>query len=91
MVPANSISQMIEIIDDENKVHSYSTEQIKDILYTLQHEDLTENSYPLFSCLCGIILPVNSNYDMEKIIRLEKMLTAELQERGEYPTMRKFS
>ena len=51
MVPTSSISKMFGIIRDEDVVSSYSTEQLNEILYVLQHENLTRlcdnNGHPL--------------------------------------------
>jgi len=95
MVPTSSISKMFDIIRDEEMVSSYSTEQLKDILYVLQHEDLTRlcdnNGRPLLSCFAGVIRPVVNSVDMEKIIRLENALIEELRGRGECVPTRKFS
>ena len=95
MVPTSSISKMFDIIRDEDMVSSYSTEQLKDILYVLQHEDLTRlcdnNGRPLLSCFAGVIRPVVNSVDMEKIIRLENALIEELRGRGECVPTRKFS
>lgn len=88
MVPTSSISKMFDIIRDEEMVSSYSTEQLKDILYVLQHEDLTRlcdnNGHTLLRFGRGIIAPVVDKDDMERIIRLEELLVNELRERGEY-------
>ncbi len=88
MVPTSSISKMFDIIRDEDIVSSYSTEQLKDILYVLQHEDLSRfcdnNGHPLLRFGRGIIAPVVDKDDMERIIRLEELLVNELRERGEF-------
>lgn len=51
MVPTSSISKMFDIIRDEDIMSSYSTEQLKEILYVLQNENLTRlrdnNGHPL--------------------------------------------
>lgn len=95
MVPTSSISKMFDIIRDEDIVSSYSTEQLKDILYVLQHEDLSRfcdnNGHPLLRFFAGIIKPVVNPVDMENIIRLEETLIDELRERGERVPERKFS
>lgn len=95
MVPTSSISKMFDIIRNENMVSLYSTEQLKEILYILQNEDLTRlrdvEGLPLFPCFTGIISPVFNLVDMEKIIKLEEKLIKELQERGENPSTKKFS
>ena len=82
MVPTNSISKMFDIIRDEDVVSSYSTEQLNEILYVLQHENLTKlcdnNGHPLLRCFPGVIRPVVNSVDMEKIIRLENALIEEL-------------
>lgn len=87
MDPTSSIEQMFEIIDDENKVQSMSTEQIKEILYIIQHEDLTKirdnHGNPLVKSYPGLFKPCISGNDMEKIIRLDENLTAELEKREE--------
>lgn len=80
MEPTSSIQQMFEIIDDENKVQSMSTEQIKEILYIIQLEKLSR----IFSPVHRIIEPSSSKTDMEKIVRLEEALTSELQKREEH-------
>lgn len=95
MVPTSSISKMFDIIRDEEMVSSYSTEQLKDILYVLQHEDLTRlcdnNGHPLLRFNPGIIAPVLNKKDLERIIRLEEVLIEELRDRGEIPQVKKFS
>ena len=95
MVPTNSISKMFDIIRDEDVVSSYSTEQLNEILYVLQHENLTRlcdnNGHPLLRCFPGVIRPVVNSVDMEKIIRLENALIEELRGRGECVPERKFS
>jgi len=95
MVPASSMSMMFDIIRDEDIVSSCSTEQLKEILYVLQHENLTrlrdKNGQPLLRCNPGIIAPVINAFDMEKIIRLEDALVEELRQRGEIPPEKKFS
>lgn len=95
MVPTNSISKMFDIIRDEDVVSSYSTEQLNEILYVLQHENLTKlcdnNGHPLLRCFPGVIRPVVNSVDMEKIIRLENALIEELRGRGECVPERKFS
>ena len=95
MVPTNSISKMFDIIRDEDVVSSYSTEQLNEILYVLQHENLTKlcdnNGHPLLRCFPGVIRPVVNAVDMEKIIRLENALIEELRGRGECVPERKFS
>ena len=95
MVPTNSISKMFDIIRDEDVVSSYSTEQLNEILYVLQHENLTKlcdnNGHPLLRCFPGVIRPVVNSVDMEKIIRLENALIEELRGRGECVLERKFS
>lgn len=35
MVPTNSISKMFDIIREENAISSYSTEELKEMLYVL--------------------------------------------------------
>ena len=88
MIPTSSISKMFDIIRDEDIVSSCSTEQLKEILYVLQHENLTrlcdDEGHPLLRYGCGIIAPVVDKDDMERIIRLEELLVNELRERGEY-------
>ena len=95
MVPKSSISKMFDIIRDEDVVSSYSTEQLNEILYVLQHEILTRlcdnNGHPLLRCFPGVIRPVVNSVDMEKIIRLENALIEELRGRGECVPERKFS
>lgn len=95
MVPTNSISKMFDIIRDEDVVSSYSTEQLNEILYVLQHENLTKlcdnNGHPLLRCFPGVRRPVVNSVDMEKIIRLENALIEELRGRGECVPERKFS
>lgn len=95
MVPTNSISKMFDIIRGEDVVSSYSTEQLNEILYVLQHENLTKlcdnNGHPLLRCFPGVIRPVVNSVDMEKIIRLENALIEELRGRGECVPERKFS
>ena len=95
MVPTNSISKMFDIIRDEDVVSSYRTEQLNEILYVLQHENLTKlcdnNGHPLLRCFPGVIRPVVNSVDMEKIIRLENALIEELRGRGECVPERKFS
>lgn len=95
MVPTNSISKMFDIIKDEDVVSSYSTEQLNEILYVLQHENLTKlcdnNGHPLLRCFPGVIKPVVNSVDMEKIIRLENALIEELRGRGECVPERKYS
>ena len=95
MVPTSSISKMFDIIREEDMVSSYSTEQLKEMLHVLQHENLTRlcdcNGNPLLRCFAGVIRPVVNPVDMAKIIRLEDALIEELRERGEYVQERKFS
>lgn len=95
MEPTSSISKMLDIIRDEDIVSSYSTEQLKDILYVLQHEDLTRlrdnNWLSLLRCFSSVIRPVVNSVDMEKIIRLEDTLIEELRDRGEIPPTKMFS
>ena len=95
MVHTNSISKMFDIIRDEDVVSSYRTEQLNEILYVLQHENLTKlcdnNGHPLLRCFPGVIRPVVNSVDMEKIIRLENALIEELRGRGECVPERKFS
>lgn len=95
MVPTNSISKMFDIIRDEDAVSCYSTEQLKEILYCLQHEDLTrlhdDDGHPLLRYFAGVIRPIVNPVDMEKIIRLEDTLIEELRDRGETPPSKKFS
>ena len=95
MVPTNSISKIFDIIRDEDVVSSYSTEQLNEILYVLQHENLTKlcdnNGHPLLRCFPGVIRPVVNSVDMENIIRLENALIEELRGRGECVPERKFS
>lgn len=95
MVPTSSISKMFDIIRGRDVVSSYSTEQLKEILYILQHGDLSsscdDNGNPLLRCSLGIIRPVINQADMEKIIRLEGALISELRKRGECVPERKFS
>lgn len=95
MVHTNSISKMFDIIRDEDVVSSYSTEQLNEILYVLQHENLTKlcdnNGHPLLRCFPGVIRPVVNSVDMEKIIRLENALIEELRGRGECVPERKYS
>lgn len=87
MVPTSSITKMFDIIRDEDMVSSYSTEQLKEMLYILQNENLTmlrdDEGHPLLRYGCGIIAPVVDKDDMERIIRLEELLINELRERGE--------
>ena len=87
MVPTSSITKMFDIIRDEDVVSSNDTEQLKEILYVLQHENLTrlcdDEGHPLLRYGCGIIAPVVDKDDMERIIRLEELLINELRERGE--------
>ena len=86
---------MFDIIRDEDIVSSYSTEQLKELLYVLQHENLTRlcgnNGHPLLWCFTGVIRPVDNPVDIEKIIRLEEKLMEELQDRGECIPGRKYS
>lgn len=95
MVPTNSISKMFDIIRGENAISSYSTEELKEMLYVLQHENLAHlsenNWHPLLHFLAGVIRPVINPVDMEKIIRLEGALISELRKRGECVPERKFS
>ena len=95
MLPTSSISKMFDIIRDEDIVSSCSTEQLKEVLYVLQNEDLTRlcdnNGRPLLSCFAGVIRPVINPLDMEKIIRLEDTLIEELRGRGEVTLTKKFS
>ena len=95
MVPTSSISKMFDIIRDEDIMSSYSTEQLKEILYVLQNENLTRlrdnNGHPLLRFNPGIIAPVLNKKDLERIIRLEEVLIEELRDRGEIPRVKKFS
>ena len=95
MVPTSSISKMFDIIRDEDMVSSYSTEQLKEMLYILQNENLTrlrdDEGNPLLRYSLGIIKPIVNQVDMEKIIRLEEALIEELRDRGirhVYPALR---
>lgn len=95
MVPTSSISKMFDIIRDEDVVSSYSTEQLKDILYVLQNENLTrlcdDDGHPLLRCNPGFFVPAINEDDMERIIKLEAALIEELHDRGErrvYPELR---
>ena len=87
MVPTSSITKMFDIIRDEDMVSSYNTEQLKEMLYILQNENLMmlrdDEGHPLLRYGCGIIAPVVDKDDMERIIRLEELLINELRERGE--------
>ena len=95
MVPTSSISKMFDIIRGENAISSYSTEELQEMLYILQHENLAHlsenNWHPLFHFFAGVIRPVVNPVDMKKIIRLEHALIEELRERGECVPARKFS
>ena len=95
MVHTNSISKMFDIIRGENAISSYSTEELKEMLYVLQHENLARlcdnNGHPLLRYFPGVIRPVVNSVDMEKIIRLENALIEELRGRGECVPERKFS
>lgn len=86
---------MLDIIRDENLVSSYSTEELKEFLYALLHENLTRlhniEGYPRLCCFFGRIRPLVNQVDMEKIIRLETALIEELRQRGEIPPEKKFS
>ena len=95
MVPTSSISMMFDIIRDEDVVSSYSTEQLKEMLYILQNEDLTrlrnDEGHSLLRCNPGFFAPAINKEDMERIIRLEEALIEELRDRGERhisPTLR---
>lgn len=94
IVPTYSLSQMLEIINNESKLSAFNTEHIYEMLYALQHEDLTRikdvNGNPLLRCNPGIIAPVINKDDMEKIIRLEELLINELKARGVNPQKNKF-
>lgn len=87
MVPTSSITKMFDIIRDEDVVSSYSTDQLKEILYVLQNENLArlhdDEGNPLLRYGRGIIAPVVDKDDMERIVRLEELLINELRERGE--------
>ena len=95
MEPTSSISKMFEIIRNEASVSSYSTEQLKEILYVIQHENLTRlrdyEGNSLLRYWQGIIKPIVNRVDMEKIIRLEETLIREIRDRGEIPPAKKFS
>ena len=95
MVPTSSISKMFDIIRGENAISSYSTEELQEMLYISQHENLAHlsenNWHPLFHFFAGVIRPVVNSVDMEKIIRLEEKLMEELQDRGERVPERKYS
>ena len=95
MVPTNSISKMFDIIRGENAISSYSAEELKEMLYVLQHENLARlcdnNGHPLLRCFPGVLRPVVNSVDIEKIIRLENALIKELRGRGECVPERKFS
>ena len=95
MVPTNSISKMFDIIRGENAISSYSTEELKEMLYVLQHENLAHlsenNWHPLLRYFAGVIRPVVNSVDMDKIIKLEDTLIEELRGRGECVPERKFS
>lgn len=95
MVPTSSISMMFDIIRDEDMVSSYSTEQLKEMLFILQNENLTrlcdDEGHPLLRCNPGFFVPSINEDDMERIIRLEAALIEELHDRGErrvYPELR---
>ncbi len=94
MIPISSISKMFDIIRDEELESSYSTEQLKDILYVLQHENLTrfhDDGHQFHRFFPGVIRPVVNQIDMEKIVRLEETLIQELRGRGECVLERRFS
>lgn len=95
MGSTSSISKMFDIIRDEDVVSSYSTEQLKEILYVLQHENLTSlcdnDGHPLLRFFLGVIRPVVNQIEMEQIIQLEETLIRELRERGEIPPAKRFS
>ena len=95
MEPISSISKMFDIIRYKNVMSSCSTEQLKEILYILQHENLSrlrdKEGHPLLRYFPGVIRPVVNQVDMEMIIRLEEKLIEELGERGEIPPAKKFS
>ena len=50
---------MFDIINNESKLKSYSTEQLLEILHLLQNEDLTrlcdDKGNPIIRCSYGII------------------------------------
>ena len=54
MEPTSSLSQMFAIINKEGILKSYSTEQLVEILQSLQKEDLTKildnHSNPILRC-----------------------------------------
>lgn len=95
MEPTSSISKMFEIIRDEDAVSSYSTVQLKEILYVLQHEDLSrlcdDDGILLHRFFSGVIRPVANQIDMENVVRLEETLIRELRLRGEVSPAKKFS
>ena len=95
ILPINSISQMLEIINDENMIYSCSTEQLKEILYTLQNEDLTKvydsTGNSILQSRPSYIDSLIENCDMERIIRLEELIIDELKVRGVYTPKKRFS
>ena len=68
MVPTSSISKMFDIIRGENAISSYSTEELQEMLYISQHENLAHlsenNWHPLFHFFAGVIRPVVNPVDM---------------------------
>lgn len=95
MVPISSISNMFDIIRNEDAVSCYSTELLREILYCLQYDDLTrlygDDGHHLLRYFAGVIKPVVNSEDMDKIIKLEDTLIEELRGRGEVTLTKKFS
>ncbi len=95
MVPAISISKMLEIVRDEDIVSSYSTEQLKDILNILQNEKLTrfreDEDYHSLRCESVFIASAINKDDIERFIKLEETIIGELSGRGEYTPSKKYS
>ncbi len=94
MEPISSMSKMFDIIRGENVISSYRTEELKDSLYALQHENLTKlcgnEGYFSLPHFLGVIKPLVAQVDIELIARLEDALIEELRKRGENPPAKRF-
>lgn len=95
MVPIISMSEMFDIIRNENVMSSYSTRQLNEILWVLQHDDIIKlfdnGDHSLFGRFFGVMRQPVNQIDMEMIVRLEDALIEELRKRGEISPAKKFS
>ena len=75
---------MLEIIDEERDLQSYSTEHLLEMLHSLQDVDLPSicyNNGDPISRICNIIKPVINESDVKRIKEFKKALIDELQAR----------